>query len=258
MPTCSAEAASQLPLACIYLQEPAVIERSRLRLLGATAATMPSRRAVLATVSGAALLGSAGLTPALAQKKGPAPDVALDDLMKAGELPELSLGPVDAKVTIVEYASMTCGHCANFHNKVFPELKAKYVDTGKVRFIFREFPLEDFAAAASMLARCSGGEKTYPLIAILFGKQDQWAFVGASARVAKLFEIAKQAGFTQESFDKCLTDQKLLDQVNAVKDRGADKFGVTSTPTFFINGKKMESGPSLAEFEKVIEPLLKA
>jgi protein-disulfide isomerase len=237
-----------------------VINLSRLRLL---ATSQPSRRAVLTSSVGLAAAASSGLlagVPALAQKKPAAgPDtVPLDEFMKAGDLPEISMGPADAKCTIVEYASMTCGHCANFHNKVFPELKAKYVDTGKVRFIFREFPLEDFAAAASMLARCSGGEKTYPLIGILFAKQDQWAAAAASARVTKLFELAKQAGFTQETFDKCLTDQKLLDQINAVRDRAGEKFGVQSTPTFFINGKKMAAGPSMAEFDKLIEPLLKA
>jgi protein-disulfide isomerase len=237
-----------------------VIDRPRLRLL----ATIPSRRAVLAgasTFAAAATSGLLGSLPAIAQKKPAAATgidtVPLDEFMKAGDLPEISMGPADAKVTIVEYASMTCGHCANFHNKVFPELKTKYVDTGKVRFVFREFPLEDFAAAASMLARCSGGEKTYPLIGILFSKQDQWAAAAASARVTKLFELAKQAGFTQETFDKCLTDQKLLDQINAVRDRGGEKFGVQSTPTFFINGKKMAAGPSMAEFDKLIEPLLK-
>jgi protein-disulfide isomerase len=238
-----------------------VIVRPRLRLLINT----PSRRAVLAGASTCAVVATSGILgalPAFAQKKTVAaagPDtVPLDEFMKAGDLPEISMGPADARVTIVEYASMTCGHCANFHNKVFPELKAKYVDTGKVRFVFREFPLEDFAAAASMLARCSGGEKTYPLIGILFSKQDQWAAAAASARVTKLFELAKQAGFTQETFDKCLTDQKLLDQINAVRDRAGDKFGVQSTPTFFINGKKMTSGPTLAEFDKLIEPLLKS
>jgi protein-disulfide isomerase len=234
-------------------EETAVTDLPRLRLLANT----PSRRAVLAGASTLAATAAFGL-PALAQKKPAGPDsVPLDEFMKAGDLPELSMGPADAKVTIVEYASMTCGHCAAFHNKTFPELKAKYIDTGKVRFVFREFPLEDFAAAASMLARCSGGEKTYPLIAILFSKQEQWAFVPASARVSKLFEIAKQAGFTQETFDKCLTDQKLLEQVNAVRDRGSDKFGVQSTPTFFINGKKMATAPTVAEFDKLIEPLLK-
>jgi protein-disulfide isomerase len=239
------------------LEETAVIDLPRLRLLAAAAL---SRRAVLAATT-TGLVAAAFAAPALAQKKpaGPGPDsVPLDEFMKAGDLPELSIGPLDAKCTIVEYASMTCGHCANFHNKVFPELKAKYIDTGKVRFVFREFPLEDFAAAASMLARCTGGEKTYPLIGILFAKQDQWASASASARVTKLFEIAKQAGFTQESFDKCLTDQKLLDQINAVRDRAGEKFGVQSTPTFFINGKKMMTSPIVAEFEKLIEPLLKS
>jgi protein-disulfide isomerase len=237
-----------------------VIDLPRLRLL---ASSRPSRRAVLTSSVGLAAAATSGIlavVPALAQKKpaATAPEtIPLDEFMKAGDLSEISMGPADAKVTIVEYASMTCGHCANFHNKVFPELKAKYVDTGKVRFIFREFPLEDFAAAASMLARCSGGEKTYPLIGILFAKQDQWAAAAASARVTKLFELAKQAGFTQETFDKCLTDQKLLDQINAVRDKAGEKFGVSSTPTFFINGKKMASGPSMVEFEKLIEPLLK-
>jgi protein-disulfide isomerase len=232
-----------------------VIDLPRLRLL----ANAVSRRAILAGASTLAASVAFSL-PAFAQKKPAAAgvdSVPLDEFMKVGDLPEISMGPADAKVTIVEYASMTCGHCANFHNKVFPELKTKYIDTGKVRFIFREFPLEDFAAAASMLARCSGGEKTYPLIGILFAKQDQWAAAAASARVTKLFEIAKQAGFTQESFDKCLTDQKLLDQINAVRDRGGEKFGVQSTPTFFINGKKMAAGPNMAEFDKLIEPLLK-
>ena len=97
--------------------------------------------------------------------------------MKPGPLPDLVLGKADATVTVVEYASMTCGHCAHFHTKVFPTLKEKYVDTGKVRFILREFPLDNLAAAASMLARCAGGGKSFPLIAALFAKQDDWAFV---------------------------------------------------------------------------------
>jgi protein-disulfide isomerase len=249
--------ASRLP------QETAVTGLPRLQLLARpdvlAAPVTTSRRAVLTGSLGlAAATATLPLGSAFAQKKPAGPDsVPLDELMKAGELSELSIGPADAKVTIVEYASMTCGHCANFHNKVLPDLKTKYVDTGKVRFIFREFPLEDFAAAGSMLARCSGGDKTLPLIGILFQKQEQWAFVGASARVAKLFEIAKQAGFTQDSFDKCLTDQKLLDQVNGVRNRASEKFAVQSTPTFFINGQRMTASPTVAEFEKLIEPLLK-
>ena len=112
--------------------------------------------------------------------------------MKPGPLPDLVLGKADAPVTIVEYASMTCGHCANFHNKVFPALKEKYIDTGKVRLIIREFPLDDLAAAASMLARCAGGDKAFPLISVLFAKQDEWALRKATPLPEAL--QARQAG----------------------------------------------------------------
>lgn len=217
-----------------------------------------SRRTFLAGASAAALASAFALAypfAALAQRsKGPA-EVPMEDLMKPGDLPELTQGPAEAKVVIVEYASMTCGHCATFHNKVFPEIKKKYIDTGKVRFIMREFPLDDLAAAASMLARCAGEGKTYPMIETLFATQADWAFVKGDP-VPRLFEIAKQAGFTKESFDKCLTDQKLLDSVTASRTRAADVFGVAATPTFFINGKRLATSPELAEFEKVIDPLL--
>jgi protein-disulfide isomerase len=176
--------------------------------------------------------------------------------MKPGPLPDLVLGNADAPITVVEYASMTCGHCAHFHNTVWPKLKEKYVDTGKVRFIMREFPLDNLAAAASMLARCAGDGKTYPLIAALFAKQDDWAFVRTP--LPELFKFAKQAGFTQESFDKCLTDQKLLDDISAIRSRAAETFGVGATPTFFINGKKMAAAPTLEEFDKAFASAAKS
>ena len=100
-------------------------------------------------------------------------EVPVDELMKTGDLAEITLGPPDAKVTIVEYASMTCGHCKNFHTKVFPDLKTKFIDTGKIRFIFREFPLDTRAFAASMLARCVGEDKTMPMISVLFDTQGE-------------------------------------------------------------------------------------
>jgi protein-disulfide isomerase len=215
-----------------------------------------TRRALLA--GGGCILGTALLSffplEGLAQRaKGPA-EVPVEELMKPGELPELTLGNPSAKATIVEYASMTCSHCARFHNTVFPELKKKYIDTGKVYFIMREFPLDNLAAAASMLARCAGGDKTFPLIEALFHKQEEWAV--RNNPVPRLFEVAKQAGFTQESFDKCLTDDKLLKQVEAVRSRAVEKFGVNSTPTFFINGKRLTGGASIADFDKALEPIL--
>ena len=219
-----------------------------------------SRRTMM--IAAGAVASSAVLAPGLAfaQRKAAA-DADVAELMKAGDLPDLAIGAADAKVTVVEYASMTCGHCANFHKKVFPALKTKYVDSGKVRFILREFPLDDLAAAASMLSRCAGGSadpaKSYDLTSILFEKQEDWAFQKGNP-VPKLFEIAKQAGFTQESFDKCLTDQKLLEQITATRERGSKTFGVNSTPTFFINGKRLAEGPSLEAFEKAFETILKA
>lgn len=208
----------------------------------------------LAVGSAAASWGLA----AAAQKRAQArTEIPLEELMQPGPLPELVLGKEDAPITVVEYASMTCGHCANFHNKVFPAVKEKYIDSGKVRFIMREFPLDKLAVAASMLARCAGGEKTLPLISALFAKQDEWAFVRSNP-VPELFKLAKQAGFTQESFDKCLTDQTLMDDIVKIRSRAADSFGVGSTPTFFINGKKMTGAPTIEEFEKAFAPLLKS
>ena len=207
----------------------------------------------LAVLSGAF---AATATQSLAQqKKGPA-EVSVDELMKQGDLKdEAVLGPTDAKITVVEFGSMTCGHCANFTTKVFPEFKTKYIDSGKIRYIFREFPLDNLAAAAAMIARCSGGDKTLAMIETLYEKQADWAFTNGNP-VPKLFDIAKQAGFTQESFDKCLTDQKLLDQITSGRTHATEAFGVNSTPTFFINGKRLQEVPTLAAFDKMIEPLL--
>ena len=216
-----------------------------------------SRRTLLLSLSVAALGAGIGLKPTttLAQKKTSPAEVPMEELMKPGALPELAFGPADAKVVVVEFASMTCGHCANFHKNVWPEFQKKYIDTSKVRFIFREFPLDNLAAAASMLARCAGGDKSFPLIEALFEKQEDWAFAKGNP-VPKLFELAKQAGFTQESFDKCLTDQKLLDNITNARTRASEVYGIRSTPTFFINGKRLTGTPSIAAFDKMIEPLL--
>jgi protein-disulfide isomerase len=220
-----------------------------------------TRRRVLKLSAGFVALSAAvqlGLTaPALAQRKKNVESVPLDELLKPGPLPELVLGNADAPITCVEYASMTCGHCAHFHNTVWPKLKEKYVDTGKVRFYMREFPLDNLAAAASMLTRCAGDGKAYPLMTVLFAKQDDWAFVKGNP-VPELFKFAKQAGFTQESFDKCLTDQKLLDDITAIRTRAAETFGVGATPTFFINGKKMTTAPTLEEFDKAFASAAKS
>jgi protein-disulfide isomerase len=200
---------------------------------------------------------SAPAKPMEAAKPGEAPKPAgtvdMAKLLEPGVLPEKSLGKADAKVTIVEYASMTCPHCAHFDVTTLPELKAKYIDTGKVRLILREFPFDPRAEAGFMLARCSG-DNYFPMVDVLFKQQQQWAAV-ENAKDA-LLQIAKLAGFTQEKFEACLTDQKLLDDVRAVRDRGAKDFGVDSTPTFFINGGRYPGAMSIEEFSAILDPLV--
>jgi protein-disulfide isomerase len=213
-----------------------------------------SRRSLLSVAAGSLALSAPGR--ALAQRKADAP-IPLDELMKPDALGDLVLGKADAPCTIVEYASMTCGHCGHFHNTVFPTIEEKYIATGKVRFIMREFPLDTLAAAASMLARCAGGDKTIPMIKVLFAKQEEWAFVRTNA-VPELFKIAKQAGFTQESFDKCLTDQALLDKISQGRERASKQFGVDATPTFFVNGKRLKDGPTIEAFDKAIAEVVKS
>ena len=174
-------------------------------------------------------------------------------LLKPGALPDKMLGNADAPVTIVEYASMTCPHCAHFHETTLPELKTKYIDTGKARLILREFPFDPRAEAGFMLARCSG-DNYFPMVDVLFKQQANWASV-ANAKDA-LLQISKLAGFSQESFEACLTDQKLLDEVRAVQKRGADEFKVDSTPTFFINGNTYKGALTIEEMSAIIDGML--
>lgn len=191
-------------------------------------------------------------TPAAAapQSQG---SVDMAKLLEPGALPEMVLGKDDAPVTIVEYASMTCPHCAHFHATTLPELKTKYIDTGKARLIFREFPFDPRAEAGFMLARCSK-DNYFPMIDVLFKQQQNWAAV-ENAKDA-LLQISKLAGFSQESFEACLTDQKLLDDVRAVQKRGAEEFKVDSTPTFFINGNTYKGALTIAEMSAIIDGML--
>jgi protein-disulfide isomerase len=177
------------------------------------------------------------------------------DLMKAGPLGDVVMGKADAPVTIIEYASMTCSHCATFHNTVYPEMKKKYIDTGKVKYILREFPLDPLAAAGFMLARCAGGDKYHAMVEMLFNKQKEWV---TQNPIPPLLALAQQAGFTKDSFEACLKDQKVLEAIESVRTHGAEKLGVNSTPTFFINGKQFRGTMTMAELDKQIEPLLKS
>ena len=165
---------------------------------------------------------------------------------------DMALGPETAKVTVVEYASASCPHCANFHVTTFKDLKKEYIDTGKIRFIFREFPLNQPALAAFMIARCAPKEKYFPLLDMFFEEQDKWL----QAPRDGLENIAKLAGFTKESFEACLKNEAVAKGIMAVRDKGSSEFGVDSTPTFFVNGEPLKGETSIEEFRKVIDPLL--
>ncbi len=208
---------------------------------------MITRRSVL--LAGAAIAALAA-TPALAQEEGAPVDLA--ELLKPPALGDMALGADEgAKVTIVEYASATCPHCAAFHKDVWPKLKTDYIDTGKIRFIFREFPLNDPALAAFMIARAAPKESYFPLIGVFFDTLETWAKDPANG----LLNIAKQAGFTQEKFDATLKDEKLAKGIMEIRDAGA-KFGVQGTPTFFLNGKPMRGEVTYDTLKADIDKLL--
>ena len=217
---------------------------------------MITRRDFIAGTSGlaitAALLAAADfgtLSQALAQGAAP----SNTELMVAGPLGEQSIGNADAPVTVIEYASMTCSHCAAFHNNTYPELKKRYIDTGKVRFIFREFPLDQLALAGFLLARCAGPDKYFPMIETLFQQQKEWVI---QRPLGPLLAIAKQAGMSEQAFNECLQDKKLIDGIEEVRQR-AIKLNVQSTPSFFVNGKPMRGNYSIEEFDKAIAPYIK-
>jgi protein-disulfide isomerase len=176
-------------------------------------------------------------------------------LLEPPTLGDRVLGAADAKVVIIEYASATCPHCAHFHKETFPALKKDYIDTGKVKFIFREFPFDNLALAAFMLARCAPQDKYYPLIDIFFEQQEKWT-TGNPAD--ELFKIAQLAGFTKESFDACLKNEPVAKGIHEIRDRAGKEFGVDSTPTFFINGQVLKGAQSIEEFRKIIDAALAA
>jgi len=169
-------------------------------------------------------------------------------------LPDKWLGKDDAPVTIIEYASMTCPYCRRFHEETLAQLKKNYIDTGKVRLIFREFPLDNLAAAAAMLARCAPNDNFFPLIDTLFKQQSKWA--RSSDPVSELLKISRLAGFSQETFNACLRDQDMLNKVIATRTQASEKFKVNATPTFFLNDVKYSGDFSYEVLSKAIDSLL--
>ena len=203
-----------------------------------------SRRSAVAALALALLA-----TGALAETAAPTPAVS-EALNAEQPLPDVVEGRADAPATIIEYASMTCSHCAAFHGDVWPALKAKYVDTGKAKFVLREFPLDPLAAGAFMLARCAGPETRDAVIDRLFDHQADWAFTANP-----LFHLEQQliaAGMSEADFDACLENQALFDKVKAMRDGAAARLGVNSTPTFFVDGRRLSGSHGLDKFDEIL------
>ncbi len=219
-----------------------------------TSSTMSSAATPATAEAGQTQMAQAAAPAAKVEVPQSEGEVDIAKLMAPGPLPEMSVGKADAKVTIVEYMSMTCPHCARFHNETYDAIKTKYVDSGQVRFVLREFPFDPRAAAAFMLARCAPEGQYFPMISMLFKQQEQWA-AAPNGRDA-LLQMSKLAGFTQESFEACLTNQKLLDDVQATMQKGDKDFGVKATPTFFVNGKKYSGEMSVDTMSALIDSML--
>jgi|GEM_PF-2381159 len=169
-------------------------------------------------------------------------------------LQDMALGKADAPVTIVEYASLTCPHCASFHATVLPTLKTEYIDTGKVRLIFRDFPLDQTALVGASIARCAGPERYFSFLDVLFSQQRVWAT--APDPRASLTQIARLGGMSSEQVEACFTNQAVADYILNARLEGNQKFNVNSTPTLIVNGKNMPGVPSLDELRKHIDGLL--
>src|SRR6478735_7481692 len=212
---------------------------------------MINRRRFCVVFSAAvALIAASWATPAMAQSAIAA------QVAKPVSLPDIAIGSAKARVTITEYASMSCPHCAAFGENVFPMLRSRYIDTGKVRFVFREFPLDITAAASSMLARCIGKddpEKYLAVVATLFKQLDR--LMAQTKDTLKL--VGKLNGMSDQEVESCEKDQVLLDKLAADQRYALDTLKVVSTPTFFVNGQKLQGAMSFEELEAIIKPMLK-
>jgi protein-disulfide isomerase len=208
--------------------------------------------AIALSLTGFSLLaGFSSLRPIAEAKAQSGTDVA-----KPVSLPDMSLGSASATVTITEFASMTCPHCATFDRSVFPKIKSEYIDTGKVRYLFREFPLDIKAMAGSMLVRCIAKDdpvKYFAAVDLLFKQQNYWVTNDTKEALAR---IGMQAGLGQQEVEDCLKDQTLFDKIAADQTYARDVLMVRATPTFFINGENIKGENSLEDFDMKINSLL--
>jgi protein-disulfide isomerase len=194
----------------------------------------------------------AGAFPAVAQAPKSADGASAERLL-APTGQDRVLGQSDAPVTIIEYASLTCPHCAHFTKEVLPKLKEKWIDTGKAKLILRAYPLDEAALRAAMVARCAPSERYYPLVETFFETQDKWAL--AKDYRATLERLTRLAGIGKKEFDACFDDKALEDEVTQSRLTASTQLGVQATPTFFINGKKFEGEPTFEAIDRMMSGL---
>ena len=206
------------------------------------------------TLCTAAILGV--VAPSTTLRAAPSPVVQLAQAPAELQVTPTDhvMGNADAPVTIIEYASMTCPHCATFHTDTLPTLKQKYVDSGKVRFIFRDFPLDQIALQAAQIAECSGKDRYFGVIDVIFRTQAQWA--ASKEPMAELGKTLRIAGITEADIKTCLADQKLATEIVGER-QGGEKAGVDSTPTLFINGQRWNGARSVAALDEALAKLVK-
>ncbi len=213
--------------------------------------------ASLRRLAGAALLCAAGFaaSPAFAAA-APQPDGAVDmaKILAPGPLPDLTVGPADG-VPVIEYGSLTCPHCAVFSKETFPELKKEYIDTGKVRFVFREFARNTLDAAGFVLARCLGDDKAFAADELLFAEQDKWAF--ADKPLEPLIAAMRPAGMTQAQATECLKNQKLANGIVSMTKTANEEIHLSGTPTFVIGGKVFGGELTFEQLKAILDPLVK-
>jgi protein-disulfide isomerase len=191
----------------------------------------------------------AGVNPAAAQELKPASKAATESALAVTK-DDRVLGNADAPITIVEYGSLSCPHCAHFAADVLPEIKKKWIDSGKAKLVFRDFPLDQVALRAEMVARCAPPDRYYAIVEMLFDSQDKW--VMAKDGNTALARIVRLAGVGKTEFDACLANKTVEDQVAQSRLTASQQLGVDSTPTFFINGKKYEGEPTVEAFDQAL------
>ena len=206
----------------------------------------------LAIPAAAVLFMSAAPAASQNNAQPPAPNGKVADLKLSDK--DYALGPKDAKIVLVEYASLTCLHCARFHTQVLPGLKKEFIDTGKVRYIYRDFPLDRLALGAAMIARCSGRDTFFGFIETFYASQASWS--RASNPAQALAKLARLGGMSQNKFDQCLQNVEIQNEILQQRLQASNDFKVQTTPTVFVNGDRYSGGMTLDQFRILLNGMI--